>query len=364
MPTFRTGAVVGLLSARPGLQRVEVTFGEGDESTPERAYALTALTGPVEVGDEVVCNTTAVDLGLGTGGWHVVHWNLSRREWQAPGPGHIMKLRYTSLQADTGSAEELHAGEVAEADDLDGMPVVVCGLHSQVPCVAAAYREATGGRRLAYVMTDGAALPLALSDVVAAMVDAGLVATTVTAGHAFGGDHEAVNVPSALVVARRVGQADAAVVGMGPGVVGTATRLGQSALEVAPVLDAAEWLGGAPVAVPRFSLADPRARHHGLSHHSVTSLGLATRARATIGIPAGPFGAELRAELESAGLADRHRLLAVEDPDVAKLLEGHGLRVTSMGRGPDEDPAFYAVAGAGGTAAAALRSRADRRGDQ
>ena len=39
---------------------------------------LTQLTGRVDVGDAVVVNTTAVELGLGTGGWHVVHWNLAR----------------------------------------------------------------------------------------------------------------------------------------------------------------------------------------------------------------------------------------------------------------------------------------------
>ena len=54
----------------------------------------------------MVLNTTAVDLGLGTGGWHVVHWNLAREELDEPGPGHIMKLRYTSLQVDAGAAEE------------------------------------------------------------------------------------------------------------------------------------------------------------------------------------------------------------------------------------------------------------------
>jgi len=210
------------------------------------------------------------------------------------------------------------------------------------------------GLRLAYVMTDGAALPLALSDLVAALRDQGLLAATVTAGQAFGGDHEAVNLPSALVVARRVVRADVAVVAMGPGVVGTATRLGYSALEVGPALDAVEWLGGRPVAAVRFSLADPRARHAGISHHTRTSLGLATRARATIGVPRGPWDRPLREQLEAAGLSDRHRLLAVDDPDVPALLAQRGLRVTSMGRGPEEDPAFYAVAGAAGTAAATL----------
>ena len=31
-------------------------------------------------------NTTAVELGLGTGGWHVVHWNLARTAATSPGP--------------------------------------------------------------------------------------------------------------------------------------------------------------------------------------------------------------------------------------------------------------------------------------
>jgi hypothetical protein len=265
-----------------------------------------------------------------------------------------MKLRYTSLQTDTGSAEELHAGALAEMDDLEGMPVVVCGLHSQVPCVAMALKHARPELRLAYVMTDGGGLAMATSELVVAMKAAGLVDVTISAGHAFGGDHEAVNVPAALAVARVLGRADVAVVGMGPGSVGTATRLGLSALEVAPALDAVESLGGRPIAAVRFSLADPRLRHQGASHHSRTALGLLTHARATIGVPEGGFEDRLRADLEASGIADRHRLLTVADPDVPALLAQHRLQVTSMRRGPSDDPGFYAVAGAGGTVAALL----------
>ena len=99
MPSYRTGRVVSLLDARQGLQRVQVDLGNG----PERAYALTQLTGPVAEGDRVVVNTTAVELGLGTGGWHVVHWNLERDGWSEAGPGHIIKGRYTSIQTDVGA---------------------------------------------------------------------------------------------------------------------------------------------------------------------------------------------------------------------------------------------------------------------
>ena len=126
MPSFVTATVSEVLVERPGLQRVSTDAG--------RAYVLTDLVGPVAAGDRVVLNTTAVELSLGTGGWHVVHWNLARDAWSQPGAGHIMKLRYTSLQADTGAAEELHADLPA---DLDGLPVVAATLHSQVGVVAA-----------------------------------------------------------------------------------------------------------------------------------------------------------------------------------------------------------------------------------
>ena len=348
--------MVGLLEARRGLQRVEVDLGEG----PERAYVLTQLTGPVAVGDRVVVNTTAVELGLGTGGWHVVHWNLARDEWREPGPGHVLKARYTSLQADVGSTEERDPA-LADVGDIGGMPVVAAGLHSQVPAVAAAFKAVAdeigvAGARLVYVMTDGAGLPLALSDLVAALTERGLLDATVTCGQAFGGDYEAVSLHSALAVARHAAGADAVVVAMGPGVAGTGTRLGFSAIEVAPVLDAAAALGGRPVACLRASFADPRDRHRGLSHHSATALGMACRSRVTVPLPV-VGGAEeetLRDAVASAGLDVRHDVVAVKPPDVLGLFERHGLSVTSMGRPAVADPVLFACAAAAGTVAAEL----------
>ncbi len=331
MPSFRTATVTDVLQSRPGLQRVDTDGG--------RAYVLTQLTGPVATGDRVVLNTTAVELGLGTGGWHVVHWNLERDAWSEPGPGHIMKLRYTSLQVDTGAAEELHPDLPS---DLEGMPVVVCSVHSQLPCAAVALLAAAPAARIAYVMTDGAALPIAISDLVADMVTGGLLAATITAGHAFGGDLEAVSVPSALALARHLLSADVAIVAMGPGVVGTGSQLGTTSMEVAAVLDAANALGGRPIAALRMSSADRRPRHLGVSHHSRTALGLA-RSRVLVAAPA-------------AGVVDepRHDVRVVAPPPMAELLADAGLRVTTMGRGPEEDPVFFAAAGAAGTLAAEL----------
>jgi hypothetical protein len=349
MPSFRTGRIVRLLDGRPGLQRVEVDLGQG----AERAYALTQLTGPVADGDRVVVNTTAVELGLGTGGWHVVHWNLERDDWQEAGPGHIIKGRYTSIQADVGSTEE-HLEELAEVESIDGMPVVAAALHSQLPAVAAAFKDAAPQARLVYVMTDGAGLPIALSDVVAQLRERALLDATVTYGHAFGGDHEAVSVFSALAIARHVARADAAVVVMGPGIVGTNTRLGFTGLEVGQVLDATVALGGVPIACLRVSFADPRDRHAGLSHHSATALRLAARERAIVAVPRLPAdqAARLQGDLEAAGLDRRHDLVAVDAPDAVALFAGHGLRITSMGRPAEDDPALFQAAAAAGVLAA------------
>ena len=262
-----------------------------------------------------------------------------------------MKLRYTSLQADTGAAEEKPG--YAPPDDLGARPVVVCFLHSQLPCVAAAFAEAAPGRRLVYVMTDAGALPLALSDVVAGLADTRLVAATVTAGHAFGGDHEAVNLPSALDVAVACAGADAVVVAPGPGVVGTGTSRGFSGLAVASTIDAVTQSGGRPVLAVRFSRADPRERHRGVSHHVTTALS-STHHRALVPIPAGERPDPLPPELAV------HELRTIEDvPDVDALLRRAGLAVTTMGRSAADDPAFFRWSGAAGTLAGVLAVASD-----
>lgn len=343
MPTFRTGRVVAVLSERVGLQRVSVRFdGGGDD---QRAYNLTELTGLVRNGDDVVCNTTAVDLGLGTGGWHVVHWNLANRTLQQPGGGHIMKIRYTSLQADVGSAEEHHT---LVSESLDGIPVVSCSLHSQAGVVAAAIAAARPGTRLAYVMTDAAALPLALSDLVATMTERGLVVGTVTAGHAFGGTHEAVNVASALLTAAELLDADVVIVAMGPGVVGTGTKFGHTALEVADLVHTTVALGGRAVAVLRVSGADDRPRHRGVSHHTTTALGLLR--------PGTPYTVAVPSDSETLlpDFGPDATVVSVAVSDVGELLASAGLRITTMGREPAEDREFFRFAAAAGFAAATM----------
>jgi hypothetical protein len=321
VPSYRTGTVTSILSERPGLQRVEV---DG-----ERAYVITQVIGPVAVGDRVVMNTTAVELGLGTGGWHVVHWNLARDAWSEPGAGHEMKLRYTSMQVDAGVAPPPEPGEWQNRLDP---PVVACFLHSQVAVVAAAFKHVAPGRSLGYVMTDGGALPLAFSDLVARLRDDGLLDVTVSAGQAFGGEREAVNVHHALELCA---DQHAVVVGMGPGSLGTGTEFGFSGMEVAAVLEAAEAMSFQPVVALRVSGADPRERHQGVSHHARTVLDVTT-ARAVVPIPRG----EPRPDVGD------HDVVEVDVPELGDL------DVTSMGRTRNEDPAFFAYAAAAGVYAA------------
>jgi hypothetical protein len=331
MPSYRTGVVTDVVAERDGLQRVLV-----DHDQP--AYVLTDLVGHVEVGDFVIVNTTAVELGLGTGGEHVVHWNLSRNTWNSEAPGHVMKLRYSSLQTDVAAVG-------SDLSSLDEMPVIVCGLHSQLPAAAVAFKAVAAerrNRRLAYVMTDAGALPLALSDLVYELRARNLIDLTITTGHAFGGDVEAVSIYDALALACE--HADAVVVAMGPGSVGTGTTLGFSGIEVGACLDAAASLGGVPIAAVRASATDPRERHRGISHHTVTALTIATHTRVVVAIPE---GLALDAEIEA-----RHDIVRVLECGIVGQMAAAGLAVTSMGRPAAEDPLFFECAAAAGTVAA------------
>jgi len=332
VPSFLTATVTGIIGERPGLQRMNVAVDDGRPG--DRAYALTDLTGPVAVGDRVVLNTTAVDLGLGTGGWHVVHWNLARTSWEHPGEGHVMKLRYTSLQCDVGTSELDHPELTG---DLGGTPVIATLVHSQVGVVAATLKTLRPDLTVSYVMTDGAALPVALSDLVADLRSRSLLDAVVSAGHAFGGDLEAVGVASALSLAVEVTSADVVIAGMGPGVVGTGTRLGTTALDAVSVLDLTDSLRGAPVLAVRASSGDRRERHLGISHHTHTVAGLSHSRPWVASVPA-----EITA-LEGVRVAETDVSGAAR---IGEVLDELDLRITTMGRDHRADGVFFEAAAA------------------
>jgi hypothetical protein len=353
MASFRTGKVVEILEAQPDLLRVRVSLGDDEIA----ASAFPKMLGPLALGDSVVVNTTGLDLELGTGGEGFVLWNLDGPGPDGPGPGHIIKLRYTPWQTEVLAAEapeSPHHDALREATGLGGMPVVACGLHSQIAGVAAGVVAAAPDARVGYLMTDGAALPIAWSRLVRELRDARLISTTCTAGHAFGGELEAVNNFSGLLALRHVAGADVAVVAMGPGVVGTGTALGFTAMEQGQTLDAATALGGRAIACLRISYADERPRHRGLSHHDITALTIAARERATVVLPDLDQAKkrEVRSQVEAAELHLRHDITTADGAAGVDLLEAKGLRLRSMGRDLTEVRELFTAAAAAGDVAA------------
>jgi hypothetical protein len=205
-------------------------------------------------------------------------------------------------------------------------------------------------------MTDQGALPLAFSRSVAELRAAGLLAGTVTVGQSFGGDLEAVTVHSGLLAAKLALGADLVVVTQGPGNLGTGTRWGFSGVSAGEVVNAAAVLRGRPVGALRISGADPRARHRGVSHHSLTAYGRVALCRCDIAVP--DFGGEpdlaglIRAE-DRAQLA-RHRLVDVRLDGLRSVLADSPVRLSSMGRGLEADPGYFLAAAAAGRHAVGL----------
>jgi 8-oxo-dGTP pyrophosphatase MutT (NUDIX family) len=332
------------------------------------ALAYPELTGAPEPGDRVLLNTAALDLGLGTGGYALVVAIPERLPADSSGPGQLIKARYTPLQAAVHGADEQgspYHEVLRDADDLAGLPVVVADLHSAVPAIVAGYladrrfaQRADAQPRIAYVMLDGGALPAWFSRSVAALTEAGWLTGTVTVGQAFGGDVEAVSLHSGLLAARHVLGAELAVVAQGPGNLGTGTRWGFSGVAAGEAVNATAILGGRPVGSLRISEADQRARHHGISHHSLTSYGRVALARADIVVPElpGEFGAEVLAAAQP--LAARHNLVRVSVAGLADVLRDCPVQLSTMGRGLDEDLTYFLAAAAAGRHAAALHGGA------
>ena len=399
MITWRTGVVVARGVAWAGAQEVQVRLGaDGAPPAPPlpagtqvRALAYPALVGDPDVGDRVLLNVSALARDLGTGGYAlVVALPDAPPTDPSPGPGHLVKARYTPLQALVLGVDEQESAShdlLREADDLGGMPVVVADLHSALPAIIAGARHAAAlaGRpapRVTYVMTDGGALPAWFSRTVAGLRDAGWIEACVTAGQAFGGDLEAVTVHTALLAARLVVGADLTVVAQGPGNLGTGTRWGFSGVAAGEAVNAVGTLGGHPVASLRVSGADARERHLGISHHSLTAYGRVALVAADVVVPvfapgpsqsvadadcvppltSGSLGAldALGARVHQQALAlavptGRHRLVPVEaGPDLLAALAASPVGLSTMGRGLAADPAAFLSAATAGVHAARL----------
>lgn len=314
------------------------------------AWADVALVGEVRDGDEVIVNVEARDLGLGSGGFDIVHANLTRG-LDGPGAGDAtaMKLNYTSLQHPVEPVESL-PGE----GNRRTIPVLVLSLHGQLASAAWAASRAGDGIRVGYIQTAGGALPGSLSRDVADLRQRDLLCDHVTAGPAYGGGREALTVSGALWAAAGPLGWEAVIAGPGPGIAGSATALGHGGMAALDTAHAALALGFETLIAPRMSSGDRRERHRGLSHHTETVL------EHLLGGVRVPVSASDPAavDLVREACGDRHEVMPRE-VGVEEYAES-GLSARHMGRSIDEDRLFFAAALAAGDglAAAALAGAA------
>lgn len=357
MIRLRRGVVRAVTDRRPGAVELEVEI----EGRSAAAIAYPDLCGDVAPGDPVLLNSTAVELGLGTGGMHLVV-AVEGREIEGDPAGHVMKARYTPLQTAVASVEEAHADRLEASGGLRNAPVVCAPLHSMVAPIAAGAKRAADVT-VVYVMTDGAALAGGFSRLVPSLREAALLDGWITCGQAFGGDLEAVTVWTGLLAARELLEADVIVVADGPGNLGTETTWGVSALGSGHALMAARTLGGRPVPALRVSFADERERHRGVSHHSLTILADVCRVDVNVPVPALDDGAQREAvwaALRERKLEERHHLVEVDGRPALDELAERGVEVTTMGRGIEDDPAFFLAAGAAGILAGRMAAEDHR----
>ncbi len=341
----------GRLKLRRGVVVDEQPLTVEIEGERRPAWADVALLGEMLSGDEVVVNVAARDLGLGSGGFDVVHVNLTRGlEGGDGGDEHVIKLNYTSIQHPVAPAElpvrlsRLLYGKGAPERTGREIPVLVLPLHGHLAPAAWAAAQAAPGLRVGYVQSGGGALPGAMGRDVAQLRERGLLRGHVTAAPAYGGEHEALSVAGALDAAANGLGWDAALVGPGPGIIGSETRLGHGGMAALENAHAALALGLPTLLSPRLSASDPRERHRGASHHTLTVLELLLGGVEVV-VPAGH--PEVAAALGEAAGA-RHTLR-----EAAADLDGYaasGLPARTMGRGIEEDPLFFAAPLAAGAA--------------
>ncbi|WP_343448347.1 DUF3866 family protein [Micromonospora oryzae] len=359
MVRWRAGTVTALRREWTGAIELDVTLADG---TIMRALAYPQLVGRPAPGDRVLLNAGALLMGLGTGGYALV---VALPDRLPPDPpqagdtrdaGHLVKARYTPLQPILlGVDEEAspHREVLAAAEDVAGLPVVTADLHSALPAILAGIHADAPDARVAYLLTDGGALPAWFSRALDGL--RGRLAGTVSVGQAFGGDLEATTVHSGLLAARHVLAADVVICAQGPGNLGTGTRWGYSGVAVGEAVNAVAALGGKPVGSLRISDADPRPRHRGVSHHSLTAYGRVALAPADLVVPDG-LPAALAGDVDTAlaPLAGRHRIVRVPTDGLDAALRASPVPLSTMGRGLDADHAYFLAAAAAGRHAAAL----------
>jgi hypothetical protein len=376
--------VSGRLDLRRGVVASESPLVVEVDGQRRPAWADEVLLGEMREGDEVVVNAAALGLGLGSGGFDVVHVNLTRGlGGGVEGDAHVMKLNYTSLQhpvdpVEAASRPEGDRGEAvgstgSDPDDAghprgdsrseggrgdanrrrgvsrSAIPVAVLPLHAHLAPAAWAAAQIRPGIRIGYVQTAGGALPGTFSRDVAELRERGLLCGHITAAPSYGGEREALSTVGALDAAATSLGWDAILVGPGPGIIGSDTEFGHGGIAALDSAHASLSLKLPTIISPRLSSSDPRERHRGLSHHTATVLQLLL-APVTVAIPDG--AAEMSSQIQAASTG-RHRLQPV--PVDLDGYAASGLPTSTMGRQLQDDPLFFESPLATGAFVASLK---------
>ncbi len=349
MINMDTGKVIKILENTK--ERTKVLIELDGKINPAINYNY--ITGNIKINDIVLLNTTAVDLNLGTGGYHFIIYNFSYLYKGSKREGHIIKCRYHPLQLRVLAAEEEgspYHNIFADFNTLNRFPVIVGTLHSMLAPTVATIKYIDENIKIAYIMTDAASLPIYFSDSVYELKAKGLLDTTITVGHAFGGDIETVTIYNGIIAAKHIAHCDIAIVTMGPGIVGTSTPYGFTGIEQGYILDIINDLGGIPIGIPRLSFADSRERHKGISHHSLTVFGKVMKTRCDLILPTLDKNRAkyIYEQLKNLKINNKHNIIEVSGNILYKVIKKHNLNFNTMGRGFFDDPDFFITCGAAG----------------
>ena len=355
MISYKNGIVTSITKSEKSVDWIEIRI----DDVIYKAVNYVDITGKVNLDDKVVLNTTAVELSLGTGGYHFVIYNHSNPFTDLKGEGHIMKLRYTPYQLKCFTAEE-EASKYHEIfnrfESLDGHPFIVGTLHSMIAPICAMIKYLNKDIRINYIMTDGAALPIAFSKTINQLKDKQILDKTITIGNAFGGDLETTNIYTGLIAAKEILQGDITIISMGPGIVGTGTKYGFTGIEQGNNINAINNLRGRAIVVPRISFKDKRERHRGISHHTLTILSEITNTSSKVIMPILEKERDtyIRKQIENLNIQKKHEIFFEDGENILKALEYFNINITTMGRSIDEDLEYFITLGAVGKYAAKL----------
>lgn len=371
---YRDGKIEKITNQWPGALTCEVIVTAVPEGSGEflpagssvLALAYPDLVGAVAEGDRVRIEASAVAKSLGTSAGAMVVANLDRLPADVfPEDGHVVKARYMPIQPMVQAVDEPdspHHETMLTQTSLVDTPVIVADLHSALAPIALGVHLVQPEAKIAYIWPDTAALPVALSQQLWQLREHGLVDSVISCGQSFGADLDAASFPSALIAAVHVAKADVIVVCQGPGNLGTSTPYGFSGIAAGAWINEAKVLGGNVVAAVRMSHCDPRPRHRGISHHTMTTLMTFAQPKTQVVIPrfegADPLLKTLQEAEEEAflplvesaakTLGTRHLVCRESAENVVEVLRESPVRLSTMGRGLTEDPAqFLAPACAG-----------------